>query len=62
MTPLEATLLSALVRLDKMHELMMKKINHGASWYDAECLFEMNAAPLEAAKAIQAARAEKQGK
>jgi hypothetical protein len=45
-------LLAALRRMDRMHALMMEKCNHGASWYDAECLREMNEAPLDAARAI----------
>ena len=52
MTALEKTLLEALERMNKMHGMMMKKVNHGASFYDAECLHEMNAAPIQAAKAI----------
>lgn len=45
-------LLAALQRMDRMHALMMEKVNHRASWYDAECLREMNEAPLQAARAI----------
>ena len=55
MTDLEELLLSALIRMDKMHEMMMAKVNHGASFYDAECLHEMNSAPIQAAKAIHQA-------
>ncbi|TXE56509.1 hypothetical protein FOT57_12000 [Serratia ureilytica] len=32
---------NALCRMLKMHELMMAKTNHAASFYDAECLQEM---------------------
>ncbi|MHB8890263.1 MAG: hypothetical protein ACYC46_15740 [Acidobacteriaceae bacterium] len=56
MTELETTLLAALERMDKMHDMMMQKINHGASFYDAECLHEMNSAPIQAHNAICAAR------
>lgn len=31
-----------------MHCAMMKKINHGASFYDADCIRQMNEAPLAA--------------
>lgn len=43
---------SALVRMMAMHEMMMKKINHGASFYDADCLREMNEAPIQAHNAL----------
>ena len=49
----EEVLRAALIRMNKMHELMMKKVNHGASFYDAECLREMNEAPLQARKALE---------
>lgn len=42
----------ALQRMTAMHALMMKKVNHGASFYDAECLSEMNDARRQAARAI----------
>jgi len=45
-------LLAALQRMDRMHELMMKKVNHKASFYDAETLREMNEAPLQVRRAI----------
>jgi hypothetical protein len=45
-------LLAALKRMLSMHELMMKKVNHGASFYDGETLFEMNEAPVEAKNII----------
>lgn len=41
-------LFDALTRMCRMHDLMMKKVNHGASFYDAECLAEMNEAPTQA--------------
>ena len=44
---------AALMRMDRMHGMMMAKVNHGASFYDAECLQEMNAAPLQAARALR---------
>lgn len=47
-----AELTAALTRMLAMHELMMKKVNHGASFYDAECLKEMNEAPIQAQKAL----------
>ena len=43
---------AALTRMDRMHGLMMAKVNHGASFYDAECLQEMNEAPIQAARAL----------
>ena len=49
---LHKQLFDALERMDKMHEMMMEKVNHGASFYDAECLHEMNGAPIQAAKAM----------
>lgn len=44
----EEKLKVALQRMVNMHDLMMKKVNHGASFYDAECLGEMHEAPLQA--------------
>ena len=44
-------LVSSLVRMNAMHDLMMKKVNHGASFYDAACIREMNEAPIQATKA-----------
>ena len=44
---------TALIRMDKMHAMMMAQANHRASWYDAECLQEMNAAPIQAARALR---------
>jgi hypothetical protein len=55
MTDLEKTLFDALDRMSKMHHLLMTKINHGASFYDAECIREMNEAPVQAAKALNIA-------
>lgn len=55
-TQQNAELLVALERMTKMHDLMMKKVNHGASFYDNECLREMNEAPIQAAKAIADAK------
>ena len=55
MTKLELQLMAALIRMDTMHEMMMKEANHGASAYSAKTLQEMNEAPIQAAKAIQAA-------
>ena len=46
---LQATLL----RMLNMHHLMMSKIDHGKSWYDADCLREMNQAPSQARKVLQ---------
>jgi hypothetical protein len=50
-------LLAALKRMDAMHDLMMKQVNHGASFYQSDCLHEMNAAPIQAARAIAKAEA-----
>jgi hypothetical protein len=44
---------NALRRMLKMHELMMAKANHAASFYDAECLQEMAEAPYEAAAVLE---------
>ena len=43
---------SALTRMDSMHAMVMAQANHGASCYDADCLHEMNAAPIQAARAL----------
>ncbi|EAW0869581.1 hypothetical protein GLY72_24245 [Salmonella enterica] len=40
----------------KMHELVMNKTNAGASFYDAECIREMNLAPIQARQALTFAR------
>ncbi|EAZ1829202.1 hypothetical protein NN755_001592 [Salmonella enterica] len=46
----------ALERMLKMHELVMNKTNVGASFYDAECIREMNLAPIQAWQALTFAR------
>lgn len=38
----------AMHRMMRMHDLMMAQVNHGASFYQAECLAEMNGAPIYA--------------
>lgn len=48
----EAELIAALQRMQRMHSLMMAKTNHGASFYDAKCLQEMNEAPIQAARVL----------
>ena len=45
-------LLEALNRMIAMHDMMMKKVNHGASFYDAETIMEMNEAPIQANNAV----------
>lgn len=47
-----AVLCAALERMLKMHELVMDKTNTGASFYDAECIREMNMAPIQARQAL----------
>lgn len=47
-----AALVAALERMLAMHDTMMTKVNHGASFFDADCLREMNEAPSQAAQAI----------
>jgi hypothetical protein len=42
----------ALKRMLDMHSLMMKKVNHSASYYDADTIREMNEAPSLARKAL----------
>jgi hypothetical protein len=44
--------MAALERMVAMHDSMMKKVNHGASFYDVDCLREMNEAPIQAQVAI----------
>lgn len=56
LTELELTLLDALERMDRMHDMMMRQANHRASAYDADTLREMNEAPLQAKRAMEAAR------
>jgi uncharacterized coiled-coil DUF342 family protein len=51
-------LLAALKRMQALHDLMMKQANHGASFYQADCLREMNEAPIQAARAIAKVEAE----
>lgn len=41
-------LTASLTRMLEMHDLMMEKVNFGASFFDTECLMEMNAAPVQA--------------
>ena len=43
---------AALKRMDRMHGMMMAQANHGASCYDADCIHEMNGAPIQAARAL----------
>lgn len=42
----------SLSRMVSMHELMMDKVNHAASFYDGNCLAEMNEAPLQAKRTL----------
>jgi len=46
--PLRASLL----RMVKLHGLMMKQVNHNEAAYDANCIKEMNEAPPEATKIL----------
>lgn len=41
-------LTASLTRMLEMHDLIMEKVNFGASFFDTECLMEMNAAPVQA--------------
>ncbi|AKJ41767.1 hypothetical protein [Pragia fontium] len=41
-------LTASLTRMLEKHDLMMKKVNFGASFLDAECLMEINTAPAQA--------------
>jgi len=43
-------LVEALKRMKRMWEMMMEKVDHGASFYDADTIREMNEAPLDANK------------
>lgn len=52
----ECEVLVALERMLSMHNMMMAKVNHAASFYSADCLREMNEAPSQAAKAIANAK------
>jgi hypothetical protein len=47
-----ANLTIALERMLAMHDLMMKKVNHAASFYDPEFIKEMNEAPAHARRQI----------
>lgn len=47
-----ASLHDALERMCEMHSMMMAKVDHGASTYDADTLREMNEAPAQAALAM----------
>ena len=49
----EVRLTKALYRMVRMYEIMMEKVNHGASAYDAECIREMNEAPIQAGLALK---------
>ncbi|EDB3480871.1 hypothetical protein F9X03_19730 [Salmonella enterica] len=49
----------ALERMLKMHELVMNKTNVGAGFYDAECIREMNLAPIQARQALTFARSKR---
>lgn len=42
----------ALTRMLTMHEMMMNKTNIKASFYDAECLREINEAPIQARRVL----------
>lgn len=52
MTENEVGLRAALERMLKMHNAMMQKVNHGASFYDAELIREMAEAPIHAARLL----------
>ena len=47
--------LDALENMLKLHDTMMNKVNHAASFYDADCLRQMNDTPLEAVLALKIA-------
>lgn len=61
MSEMENELYQALERLQRMHQLMMRKVNHGASFYDADTLSEMNEAPVQAERALNKYREAEQG-
>ncbi|ECV5893709.1 hypothetical protein F2K41_09915 [Salmonella enterica subsp. enterica] len=42
----------ALARMLTMHEIVMNKTNIKASFYDAECIREMNEAPIQARRVL----------
>ncbi len=46
-------LLEALKRMVAMHEMMMEKVNHGASFYDGKTIQEINEAPVQARQIIK---------
>ena len=46
-------LVKALKRMLKMHNLMMTKIDHATTAWDAECITEMNEAPGQARAALE---------
>jgi hypothetical protein len=50
--PVVDELSCALRRMVVMHDLMMAKTDIGSSFYDAHCLHEMSAAPLQARKVL----------
>lgn len=55
------TLRDALDAMLTMHCAMMEKTNHGASFYDADCIRQMNEAPLVAQAALKALALTKEG-
>ena len=44
--------MGALRGMTLMHNLMMKQVNHGASFYQSDCLQAMNEAPIKATEAL----------
>lgn len=52
LTDVNKQLLDALKRMEYMHKLMMNKVNHASSFYDAETIKEMNEAPNQAREII----------
>ncbi|EHN5171725.1 hypothetical protein KI912_001517 [Salmonella enterica] len=42
----------ALARMLTLHEMVMNKTNIGASFYDADCVREMNEAPIQARRVL----------
>ncbi|MGG6032082.1 hypothetical protein [Salmonella enterica] len=42
----------ALARMLTMHEMVMNKTNIKASFYDADCIREMNEAPVQARRVL----------
>ena len=43
---------ASLTRMYNLYVTMMDKIDHKHAWYDADCLREMNEAPVEAKRLI----------